>query len=379
MASLTDQELTGYKPSDSGSGILVPEQIKIQQSNRTQKMLPSDIAQKKKELRKKLEGVENKTYHYKQQKEYEKIFSEENLDNFYNSPAKKYARSKEENIKATDKIEEKRIKNRESRKSQAEFAHSNGLDKRKTNDYFEALKTNPTLSNDKDFVNYMNTHQGESGTNYASGYIGQETLNKKMSVQQQNDLKERIKSSRAEKEKIIAQQERSGFVEATPGKKMRNMEERIAYQNSDRGKAEKLLKSRDENGVLRYDIGSQVYNDVEKQVGPRPLDPDLPDYDYSRLEKIVGKDKKMQKKIANLKAQDAAEKAARETAENVTEAAGKAVKNNAEDAAKKLTKTKVGRIAAAVGVGALVVSNMNKNKGQQPNGQLYGQQTPYSY
>lgn len=348
-------------------------------SKKMPKMSQTEVAAKKKELRKRLEGVENNSYHYQQQKEYEKIFSEENLDNFYNTPAKKYARSKEENIKATDKIEEKRIKNRESRKSQAEFAHSNGLDKRKTNDYFEALKTNPTLSNDKDFVNYMNTHQGESGTNYASGYIGQETLNEKMSVQQQNDLKERIKSSRAEKEKIIAQQERNGFVEATPGAKMRNMEERIAYQNSDRGKAEKLLKSRDENGVLRYDIGSQVYNDVEKQVGPRPLDPDLPDYDYSRLEQIVGKDKKMQKKIANLKAQDAAEKAARETAEGVTEAAGKAVGKNSDNIMKGMTKTKAGRILAAVGVGALVVSNMNKNKGQQPNGQLYGQQTPYSY
>lgn len=74
--------------------------------------------------------------------------------------------------------------------------------------------------------------------------------------------------------------------------------------------------------------------------------------------------------------QEATEKAARE---GMKEGAEKVVKNNADDVAKAITKTKVGRIAAAVGVGALVVSNMNKNKGQQPNGQLYGQQTPYGY
>lgn len=76
----------------------------------------------------------------------------------------------------------------------------------------------------------------------------------------------------------------------------------------------------------------------------------------------------------------AKERAKREAAEKIgEEGVEKVVKNNADDVAKKLTKTKVGRIAAAVGVGALVVSNMNKNKGQQPNAQLYGQQTPYSY
>lgn len=91
-----------------------------------------------------------------------------------------------------------------------------------------------------------------------------------------------------------------------------------------------------------------------------------------------------QSKIYDKAAQEAADKAVQESAatasrEVVEEGIGKTVKNNADDVAKKLTKTKVGRIAAAVGVGALVVSNMNKNKGQQPNGQLYGQQTPYGY
>ncbi len=37
------------------------------------------------------------------------------------------------------------------------------------------------------------------------------------------------------------------------------------------------------------------------------------------------------------------------------------------------------RIGAGVGVGAILISNMNKSKGQQSNSQLYGQQTPYSY
>lgn len=72
-----------------------------------------------------------------------------------------------------------------------------------------------------------------------------------------------------------------------------------------------------------------------------------------------------------------ASKVAKEGAEEV-------VKEGTEAAAKKgllkgLNKTKIGRVAATVGVGALIVSNMSKNKGQQPNQQLYGQQTPYSY
>ncbi len=40
---------------------------------------------------------------------------------------------------------------------------------------------------------------------------------------------------------------------------------------------------------------------------------------------------------------------------------------------------KFGKIGGAVGVTALLISNMNSSKGQQTNGQLYGQQTPYIY
>lgn len=73
-------------------------------------------------------------------------------------------------------------------------------------------------------------------------------------------------------------------------------------------------------------------------------------------------------------------KAAKETTEQLTNTTGKIVGKNADDVAKKVSKFgKVGRIAAGLGVGAVVISNMNKNKGQQTNGQLYGQQTPYGY
>lgn len=73
-------------------------------------------------------------------------------------------------------------------------------------------------------------------------------------------------------------------------------------------------------------------------------------------------------------------KTAQETTEELTNSAGKIVGKNADDVAKQVSKFgKVGRIAAGLGVGAMVVSNMNKNKGQQTNGQLYGQQTPYGY
>lgn len=93
---------------------------------------------------------------------------------------------------------------------------------------------------------------------------------------------------------------------------------------------------------------------------------------YNNAPKEVTLDIPTESKIRN--------KAIKETTEELTNTTGKVVGKNADDVAKQVSKFgKVGRIAAGLGVGAVIISNMNKNKGQQTNGQLYGQQTPYGY
>lgn len=153
----------------------------------------------------------------------------------------------------------------------------------------------------------------------------------------------------------------------------------LAFMENRERTFRKRFGSTMETGLVekRYTADSKAYkeaSDMFRSGKPLPMDAK---HEVSFAKKLSAREIPTESAIRSKAAQEGAEAVAREGAEQ-------AVKEGAESAAKNgllkgINKTKIGRVAATVGVGALIVSNMSKNKGQQPNQQLYGQQTPYSY
>lgn len=96
---------------------------------------------------------------------------------------------------------------------------------------------------------------------------------------------------------------------------------------------------------------------------------------YSAAEKrAMIKDgiKQGRREIKHAEFKQAMKKASSEYAEHVgKKAATAAAEKTAKEATEKLMK--MGKVGTAVGIGAAVISGLNKNKGRQNNSQLYGQ------
>lgn len=97
-------------------------------------------------------------------------------------------------------------------------------------------------------------------------------------------------------------------------------------------------------------------------------------------QKAIARSQKL-KVAEELKGQKALEKVQKKTAQYQAEAVEQTAKRATQEAGEgllgKMAHSRYGRLAAGLGVTAFLVSNMNKNKGQQSNAELYGQRSPY--
>lgn len=321
-------------------GIYIPD-TPTKKTGYNPKMSQEEIKARKKELRKRLEGIENNNYRYRQQNEYNALFTEENLNNKYGHiPERKPLTA---NQRYTNQQRSRSINDvwDEAHEMNAR-GDALGVKKGLTQNQYDAMNNgyqSRTPAGQRR-MNYINQKKNEK-----QEYINKANERRKNYMYDDGSVTDAAWDEAHTTNKLITRQN-----------ELKN--NKFAFQSlEDKESAIKELANMDdmlaENGSLST-RQLQKKNIIEAKLGV-PKNSGIPTESNIRKQAV------------------------KNAQEEAVESASKAVKTNADDIAKSITKSKVGRIIAGVGVGAVIVSNMNKNKGQQSNGQLYGQQTPYSY